>query len=51
MSDNVVALLLFAVGGFLAGGTFSMWKKSRGLAVAVGAAALLAVGGAVAWIV
>lgn len=50
MSRDIVVLLLFAVAGFLAGGAFSLWKKSRGLAVAIGAAALLAVGGAVVWL-
>ena len=50
MSRDVVALLLFALAGFLAGGVFSTWKRSRGLAVVLGVAALLAVGGAVAWL-
>ncbi|WP_019816244.1 hypothetical protein [Saccharomonospora saliphila] len=50
MSDSVVALLLFGVAGFLAGGAFTMWKNSRGLAVALGAAALLAGGGGVLWL-
>ncbi|WP_197320385.1 hypothetical protein [Saccharomonospora sp. NB11] len=50
MSSDVVGLLLFALAGFLAGGTFSLWKKSKGLALAIGAAALLAGGGAVIWL-
>lgn len=50
MSDTIVALLLFAVGGFLAGGAFSTWKNSRPTAVALAVAGLLAVGGAVAWL-
>ncbi|EID53136.1 hypothetical protein [Saccharomonospora xinjiangensis] len=50
MSREVVGLLLFALAGFLAGGAFSLWKKSRGMAVAIGAAAVLAAGGAVLWL-
>ncbi|WP_199285646.1 hypothetical protein [Saccharomonospora iraqiensis] len=50
MSDALVALLLFAVGGFLAGGAVTTWKNSRVAAVALAVAALLAVGGAVAWL-
>ncbi|MFF5990535.1 hypothetical protein [Prauserella flavalba] len=51
MSGSWVALLLLAVAGFLAGGVWSTWKNgSRGLAAALGAAALLAIGGAVAWL-
>ncbi|ACU96146.1 hypothetical protein [Saccharomonospora viridis] len=50
MSREVVALLLFGLAGFLAGGAFSMWKRTRGMAVALGGAALLAVGGATAWL-
>ncbi|WP_167305397.1 hypothetical protein [Saccharomonospora piscinae] len=50
MSRDIVALLLFAVAGFLVGGAISTVKKSRGLAVALGAAALVAGGGAVLWL-
>jgi hypothetical protein len=51
MSGEWVAVLLLAVAGFLAGGVYSTWKNSRGLAAVLGVAALLAVGGAVAWLV
>ncbi|PRX48560.1 hypothetical protein B0I33_104377 [Prauserella shujinwangii] len=51
MSGEWVAVLLFAVAGFLAGGVYSTWKTARGLAVALGVAAALAVGGGVAWLV
>ncbi|TWE23048.1 hypothetical protein [Prauserella muralis] len=50
MSGQWVALLLLAVAGFLAGGAYSTWKNSRALAVTLGFAAALAVGGAVAWL-
>ena len=50
MSEAFVALLLFALAGFLAGGAFSLWKKSKGVALAIGAAALLSAGGAVLWL-
>ncbi|EHR49775.1 hypothetical protein SacmaDRAFT_1499 [Saccharomonospora marina XMU15] len=43
-------LVLFAVAGFLAGGAYSVWKKSRPLSVALGVTALLAAGAAIAWL-
>ncbi|MEW2506356.1 hypothetical protein ACQPXB_12030 [Amycolatopsis sp. CA-161197] len=51
MSKEVVAVLLLALAGFLAGGVYSTWKTAKFIAVALGVAALLAVGGAVAWLV
>lgn len=50
MSKEVVGVLLLAVGGFLAGGVYSTWKTARVLAIILLVAALLAVGGAIAWI-
>ncbi|SFQ36136.1 hypothetical protein SAMN05421810_106288 [Amycolatopsis arida] len=47
---QLVPLLLFALAGFLLGGVYSTWKRSRPLAVTLGVAAALAVGGAVAWL-
>ncbi|UQS26435.1 MULTISPECIES: hypothetical protein [Amycolatopsis] len=51
MSKELVAVLLLALGGFLVGGVYSTWKTARVLAILLLVAALLAVGGAVAWLV
>ncbi|WP_169776632.1 hypothetical protein [Amycolatopsis jejuensis] len=51
MSKEVIAVLLLALGGFLAGGVYSTWKTAKVLAVVLGVAALLAIGGAIAWLV
>lgn len=50
MDDSVVIVLLLALAGFLVGGVYSTWKTAKVLAVLLGVGALLAVGGAVAWI-
>ena len=50
MSKEVVAVLLLAVGGFLAGGVYSTWKTAKVIAIVLLVAALLAVGGAIAWL-
>ncbi|MEU6643879.1 hypothetical protein ABZ863_15180 [Saccharomonospora sp. NPDC046836] len=51
MSGEWVAVLLLALAGFLGGGVYSTWKNnSRGLSVALGAAALLSIGGAITWL-
>ncbi|MEU3271919.1 hypothetical protein ABZ639_13800 [Saccharomonospora sp. NPDC006951] len=50
MGNQWVAVLLLAVAGFLVGGVFSTWKNSKGLAVALGVAAGLAIAGAVLWL-
>ncbi|MGW3993474.1 hypothetical protein [Amycolatopsis sp. NPDC004772] len=49
MSNGVVGVLLLALGGFLVGGVWSTWKSSKFLAVVLGIAALLAIGGAIFW--
>ncbi|QRP44176.1 hypothetical protein [Amycolatopsis sp. FDAARGOS 1241] len=51
MSKEVIAILLLALGGFLAGGVYSTWKTAKFIAVVLGLAALLAIGGAVVWLV
>ncbi|MCY9782958.1 hypothetical protein KIK06_03515 [Nocardiopsis sp. EMB25] len=43
MGDDVWALLLIVLGGFLIGGAYSLWKVNRVVAVALGACAVLAV--------
>ncbi|MFD9891866.1 hypothetical protein ACFWY9_21200 [Amycolatopsis sp. NPDC059027] len=50
MSKEIVAVLLLALGGFLIGGVYSTWKNAKFLAGVLGVAALLAIGGAVAWL-
>lgn len=47
----MIAILLLALGGFLAGGVYSTWKTAKFIAVVLGLAALLAIGGAVVWLV
>ncbi|WP_198942911.1 hypothetical protein [Actinophytocola xanthii] len=51
MSKEVVVIGLLALAGFLLGGVYSTYRTARGLAVLLGAAALLAIGGAVVWLV
>ncbi|MFE0025150.1 hypothetical protein [Amycolatopsis sp. NPDC059021] len=50
MSKEIVAVLLLALGGFLIGGVYSTWKTARFMAGVLGVAALLAIGGAIAWL-
>lgn len=51
MSKDVVLVLLLAVAGFLVGGVYTTWKTAKVMAGVLGLAALLAIGGAVAWYV
>ena len=51
MSTEIVAVLLLALGGFLVGGVYSRWKTAKVLAGFLLVAALLAVGGAIVWLV
>ncbi|HWD06426.1 MAG TPA: hypothetical protein VG674_28700 [Amycolatopsis sp.] len=51
MSKEVIAILLLALGGFLAGGVYATWKTAKIIAVVLGLATLLAVGGAIVWLV
>jgi hypothetical protein len=51
VSKDVVLILLLAVAGFLIGGVYTTWKTARLMAGVLGLAALLAIGGAVAWYV
>ncbi|MEU7783285.1 MULTISPECIES: hypothetical protein [unclassified Amycolatopsis] len=50
MNSSVVGVLLLALGGFLVGGVYSTWKTAKFIAVVLGIAALLAVGGAIFWL-
>ena len=51
MSKEVPVILLFALAGFLIGGVYTTWKSARRMAVVLLLLAVLAVGGAVAWLV
>ncbi|GAA1238831.1 hypothetical protein GCM10009676_24280 [Prauserella halophila] len=51
MDQQWVGVLLLGVAGFLVGGVYSTWRNgSRVLAAVFGLAALVAIGGAVAWL-
>ena len=50
MSKEVVVIGLIAAAGFLLGGVYATWKTARLLAVLLGLAAVVAVGGAIVWL-
>ncbi|MBB5955774.1 putative membrane protein [Saccharothrix tamanrassetensis] len=51
MPKEYVVIGLLALAGFLIGGVYSTWKTARGLAIVLVVLTLVAVGGAVAWLV
>lgn len=51
MPREVIIVGLLALAGFLIGGVYSLWKTAKILAVVLGICAVLAVGGAVLWLV
>jgi hypothetical protein len=51
MPKEVVVIGLLAVAGFLVGGVYTTWKSARTLAVLLLVAAVLAVVGAILWLV
>jgi hypothetical protein len=51
MSKEVVVIGLLAVAGFLVGGVYATWKTARLLAIILGVLVVLAVGGAILWLV
>ena len=51
MSKEFAVIGLIAVAGFLLGGVYSTWKTARLLAIVLGLAAVVAVGGAVVWLI
>lgn len=51
MSKETIGILLLALAGFLVGGVYSVWKTAKLMATVFAIAALLAIGGAVAWFV
>jgi hypothetical protein len=50
VSKELIAILLLALAGFLIGGVYATWKTARALSMVIGVAALLAIGGAIAWL-
>ncbi|MFL6143489.1 MAG: hypothetical protein ACJ72N_16685 [Labedaea sp.] len=50
MSKEVPVILLLALAGFLLGGVYTTWKSTRRLAVVLLVLAVLAAGGALAWL-
>jgi predicted small secreted protein len=50
VSTEVAVILLLALAGFLLGGVYSTWKTARVTAVVLLVAAVLAAGGAIAWL-
>jgi hypothetical protein len=51
MSKEIAVIGLIAVAGFLIGGVYSTWKTARVLAIVLALAAVVAVGGAVVWLI
>ncbi|WP_169812629.1 hypothetical protein [Nocardia acidivorans] len=51
MSKDVAVIVLLALAGFLLGGAYSTWKTMRPLALALGLAGVLAVAGAVLYLI
>jgi hypothetical protein len=49
MSKEVIVIGLLAVAGFLVGGVYSTYKTAKVLAMILGVCAVVAVGGAVVW--
>ncbi|NYH50946.1 MULTISPECIES: hypothetical protein [Nocardiopsis] len=43
MDTDLWGILLVVLGGFLAGGAYTVWRANRTIAVALGACAVLAV--------
>ena len=50
MGNDWVGVGLLALAGFLVGGVYSAWKTAKVIAVLLGVAAVLAVGGGIAWL-
>jgi hypothetical protein len=49
MTKDWALIGLLALAGFLVGGVYTTWKTAKFMATVLGLAALLAIGGAVAW--
>jgi hypothetical protein len=51
LSKEVALIGLLAVAGFLIGGVYTTWKTAKIMASVLAVAALVALGGAIAWYV
>ncbi|MGC7099858.1 hypothetical protein ACPZ19_34710 [Amycolatopsis lurida] len=51
MPKEFIIVGLLALAGFLIGGVYSTWKTAKVMALLLGVGAVLAVGGAIAWLV
>ncbi|GAB4589603.1 hypothetical protein [Nocardia sp. NPDC127526] len=51
MSSDVIVVLLLALAGFLLGGAYSLWKSTRPLAIGIGVCGVLALAGAILYLV
>ncbi|QFU87708.1 hypothetical protein [Amycolatopsis sp. YIM 10] len=51
MPKEFIIVGLLALAGFLIGGVYSTWKTAKVMAMLLGVGAVLAVGGAIAWLV
>jgi hypothetical protein len=51
MTKDVALIALLAVAGFLVGGVYTTYKTAKVMASVLALAALLAIGGAIAWYV
>ena len=51
MSKDIALIALLAVAGFLVGGVYTTYKTAKVMAGVLALAALLAIGGAIAWYV
>ncbi|GGM37492.1 hypothetical protein GCM10012275_05640 [Longimycelium tulufanense] len=49
MSNEWIWIGLIALAGFLLGGVYATWKAAKMFAVVLGVAAILAIAGAIAW--
>lgn len=50
-SHQLITVGLLALAGFLLGGVYTTWKTAKFMAIVLAVAAVLAVGGALAWLV
>ena len=49
MSNSVLVVVLLALAGFLFGGAYSTWKTIRWLAIVLAVGGVLALAGAITW--
>ncbi|GAB3274578.1 hypothetical protein [Parasphingorhabdus pacifica] len=47
--QDYLPIILLGVAGFLAGGAYTTWKNTRGLAIMLAAAAVVALAAGIGW--